>query len=122
MITVAAGLSLPAAGLSITWSAFFSWRKTIYDLNGINGVYGFSGGVGFASAGADVLKDSRGILGIQLNFGFGFSFPINLEGHGYLAYSHLFVLDSKKLYNRDYMYNLVTQIKVIFETLKRNMR
>jgi len=70
LVTCGAGFYIPQ--VSLTWSPFFSWRKTIYDLQGISYVAGIGGEVG-VTIGADVLIDKNGIMGIQLNIGVGVS-------------------------------------------------
>jgi RHS repeat-associated protein len=67
LITAGAGVTYPNA--SLTYSPFFSWRKTIFDLEGLSSSRGVSVSYMGASVGVDFLKDANGYLGFQLNIG-----------------------------------------------------
>lgn len=75
LITAGSGIGSPS--VSVTWSPFFSWRKTIYDLSGLSIVAGGSIDLGL-SGGVELMFDKNGPLGITLNLGLGIS---GAEGH-----------------------------------------
>ncbi len=79
LITAGAGGCFPQ--VSLTWSPFFSWKKTIYDLQGVGFVVGGGADVGI-SMGLDFFGDGSGIAGFSLNFGIGASLTAG-EGHVY---------------------------------------
>lgn len=78
-LLITAGIGIGLASASFSWSPFFSWRKTIYDLKGISGSAGVSGGE-LLNLGADILWDDDGVLGFQLNIGVGASATF-VDGH-----------------------------------------
>lgn len=91
LITVGIGFCTPQ--VSITWSPFFSWRKTIYKLKGVSHVIGGGVDVG-ASIGVDCIIDSKGPAAIQLNIGGGLS-PISFDVHGYGCATYLIPIKDK---------------------------
>ncbi|MFA5037703.1 MAG: RHS repeat-associated core domain-containing protein [Candidatus Izemoplasmatales bacterium] len=92
LITCGVGFYLP--GVSLSYSPFFSWKKTIFDLQGITYVAG-GGFSGITSFGCDILIDKKGVLGIQLNLGIGVGMPIDVHG----AYCVTALIPLKGLYS-----------------------
>lgn len=104
LVTAVVGVGSPSA--SFSWSPFFSWKRTIFDLKGLSYSVGGSGGVGI-SAGADMLFDDDGPIGIQLNLGFGAS-----PGEGHFLRCVTGLVSFGKIYNpRWQIYSTIRSVK-----------
>jgi hypothetical protein len=68
-LLISAGIGATYPQFGISYSPLFSWRKTIFDLQGLSKSIGGSGSVSGVSLGADLLSDANGPIGIQLNIG-----------------------------------------------------
>ena len=79
-ILITAAISLMAPQISLTYSPFISFRKTVYDLEGTS----FLMGIGYEwgiSGGIDVSIDTKGFSTMQLNIGIGGSALYGVDIH-----------------------------------------
>jgi len=111
LITGGISLTYPQAGIS--YSPFFSWRKTIFDLEGISFSAGFSGTYKGISVGADLLGDSKGPLGIQLNIGLSTA-SINAQ----ISFCTTTLIEFRKVPNIAQISQMIVAIKMAFLKFK----
>lgn len=113
LITVSFGFYLP--GVSLSWTPFFSWRRTIYDLKGLSYIVGgtIASPVSF---GVETFCDNKGLAGISLSF--GLSFPA-VEIHFGKAITVLIPFNKQKLIEKNQIVVFIQRIGEILRGLFR---
>jgi RHS repeat-associated protein len=110
LITIGVGLFTPQVSISL--SALFSWRRTIYHLQGIAAVIGAGVSIG-PSAGLDIIIDNKGIAGLTVNLGVGVAIPIDAKA--YAAKS--FLIPIRRGYLPATVINLIRNMRI--RTIRR---